>query len=273
MSGELSVLVCGLGETASAIARRLFAEERAVAIHQSAPPRTLRRRMAFADAWFDGVATLDGVEARRADVNGEFILGLSTRQFIPLLTQPFINVAGRWPWDVIVSVQASEDPSFENISGLANLTLGLGPHYAAGVNCDAVIETDGPDPGGILRSGRGPARRQKAADDRSSGRRVLAPASGVFATAKFIGAVVEAGEALGAIGETVVTAPAAGRIRGIVRKGQAVVEGAVIADLSTTAGALVAGISKRNQLISRGAAFAVEMEAGGWEPVLFETWR
>jgi xanthine dehydrogenase accessory factor len=228
--------------------------------------------MAFADAWFDGIATLDGVEARRADVNGEFILGLSTRQFIPLLTQPFIDVSGRWPWDVIVSVQADGEPSFENISGLAGLTLGLGQSYAAGVNCDAVIEMEGPDPGGIVRSGRVPARRQVPADQHSSGR-VLAPASGVFAPTKLIGAVVAAGEAFGAIGETLVIAPAAGRIRGAVRKGQAVVKGAMIADLTTTPGARVAGITKRNRLISRGVAFAVEMEAGGWEPVLFETWR
>jgi xanthine dehydrogenase accessory factor len=171
MSGDLSVLVCGLCETASAIARRLFAEDCAVAIHQSAPPRTLRRRMAFADAWFDGVATLDGVETRRADVNGEFILGLSTRQFMPLLTQPFIDVTGRWPWDVIVSVRADEESPFENISGLAALTLGLGPGYAAGVNCDAVIETMGPDPGAILRCASAPARRQAPADDGSSGLR------------------------------------------------------------------------------------------------------
>ncbi|SFK77482.1 hypothetical protein [Methylocapsa palsarum] len=271
MNKDISVLVCGLSEIASAIARRLFSEDCAVAIHQSAPPRTLRRRMAFADAWFDGVATLDGVEARRADVNGEFILGLSTRQFMPLLTQPFVDVTGRWPWDVIVSVQAEEDLSFENIGGLANLTLGLGPNYAAGVNCDAVIETQGPDPGAIVRSGRAPARHRRADDEGSSGRGVIAPASGVFAATKLIGAVVEAGEALGAIGETIVIAPVAGRIRGIVRKGQAVVKGALIAEISATPGARVAGITKRNRLISRGVAFAIEMEAGGWEPVLFDS--
>jgi xanthine dehydrogenase accessory factor len=151
--------------------------------------------------------------------------------------------------------------------------LGLGPGYAAGVNCDAVIETMGPDPGAILRCASAPARRQAPADDGSSGRGVRAPASGVFAATKLIGAVVEAGEALGAIGETLVIAPASGRIRGVVRKGQAVAKGAMIADLATTPGARVAGISKRNRLISRGVAFAVEMEAGGWAPVLFETRR
>jgi len=63
MSKDKCVLVCGIGEAASAAARRLFGEGYAVALYRATPPRLLRRRMSFADAWFDAQAQLDGVEA------------------------------------------------------------------------------------------------------------------------------------------------------------------------------------------------------------------
>lgn len=272
MSEETFVLVCGMGETASAVARRLFAEGRSVAIHQATPPRTLRRRMTFSDAWFDGAATLDGVEARRADLPNEFLLGLRSRQFIPVLVQPFANIVGRWPWDVIVVTSEEVSPAVD-LKSLAELTVGVGTGFDAGVDCDIVIETEGLDPGAIRRAGsalpRGPIR-----PDRASGRRccIPAPTSGLFRPTNIIGGFVERGEALGAVGDTVVEAPISGRISGIVRKGQAVIERSTIAEIAISNGAQVAGVSTRNQAISRGAAFAVEMESGGWGMVSFDDW-
>jgi xanthine dehydrogenase accessory factor len=274
MSEETCVLVCGIGETASAVAKRLFAEERAVAIHQAAPPRTLRRKMAFSDAWFDGAASLEGVEARRADLSSEFLLGLRARQFIPVLTQRFADVAERWPWDVIVAAHTEDDSPSEYVKSHADLTIGLGGDFIAGVDCDIVIETRGPDPGAILRSGRAPGRRQSMSDDSRADRYdVFAPSSGLFQATKIIGAFVEAGEALGTVGENAVHAPVSGRIRGVVRKGQAVATGSAIAEIVISNSTRVAGVSHRNQLISRGVAFAVEMEVGGWVPAPFEEWR
>ncbi len=132
MSEETCILVCGVGETASAVARRLFAEDRAVAIHQATPPRTLRRKMAFSDAWFDGAASLDGVEARRADLSSEFLLGLRARQFIPLLTQRFADVVERWPWDVIVTARGEDGSPGDYLADLADLTIGLGAGFRRG---------------------------------------------------------------------------------------------------------------------------------------------
>jgi len=63
MSNQSNVLVCG--PTASAAARMLLLSGYPIALHQAAPPPVLRRKMAYADAWFDKNATLEGVEARR----------------------------------------------------------------------------------------------------------------------------------------------------------------------------------------------------------------
>ena len=273
MSEEIYVLVCGIDDIASAIARRLFGEERMVVIHQPAPPRTLLRRMAYSDAWFDGYASLDGIEARRADLSSEFLLGLQTRQFIPLLTQRFSDVVERWPWDVIVSLQTEGDSSPEDIRSCADLTIGLGRDFIAGVHCDVVIETAGADPGAIIRSGGASRTQTRAGYEEERLCDIFAPASGVFQASKIIGAVVEAGEALGFIGERMVEAPVSGRVRGLVRNGQAVVAGSLISEIATSTTVTVAGVSKRNQLISSGVAFAVEAETSGWEPISFQTWR
>ena len=65
----LRALVRGVGDIGSAVAHRLFLAGYAVAVHDGEQPTTTRRRMAFADAIFDGRTTLDGVEAIRVDAS------------------------------------------------------------------------------------------------------------------------------------------------------------------------------------------------------------
>ena len=54
----------GIGDIGSAVAHALFIEGLRVVIHDDPAPTTTRRGMAFADAVFDGRATLDGVDTR-----------------------------------------------------------------------------------------------------------------------------------------------------------------------------------------------------------------
>jgi hypothetical protein len=88
-----------------------------------------------------------------------------------------------------------------------------------------------------------------------------------------IGETLAANEPLGVIGVTEVVSPVAGRIRGLQRTGRAVVAGAVVADIASKATTQVSGSGKTDQLIARGAAFAVEMEFAGWTPVSFDGFR
>jgi xanthine dehydrogenase accessory factor len=265
---DTSILVCGIGETASAIARRLFAEGYAVGIHQQAPPRTLWRGMAFADAWFDGRAELDGFEARCIEKKMEFLYGLRGRSFIPVLRRPFADVVEMWSWDVVA---ATEDSGLKPrlLKNQADITIGIGPAFAAGDDCDLVVEIDGPDPGAIIRNGRAPQRRPRGVDaDFADGFPVITPVAGRFGTAGVIGEAVAAGELLGFIGDMPVLAPVAGKLRGLVRPGCDVAAGSAVAEIAAAPHCLRA--VKRNQLIARSVSFAIEMEIGGWTPVPFE---
>jgi xanthine dehydrogenase accessory factor len=265
---DTSILVCGIGETASAIARRLFAEGYAVALHQETPPRTLWRGMAFADAWFDGGAQLDGFEARCVEKKTEFLYGLRGRSFIPVLRRPFADVVEMWSWDIIV---AAPDSGLKPrlLKSKADITIGLGPAFTAGDDCDMVVEIDGPDPGAIIKSGRALERRPRGIeDDFADGCPVITPVAGRFSSVAIIGAAVEAGELLGFIGGMPVLAPVGGKLRGLVRPGVDVGAGAIVAEIAAASHSLRA--VKRNQLIARSVAFAIEMEIGGWTPVSFE---
>jgi xanthine dehydrogenase accessory factor len=270
MSNDRSILVCGIGETASAVARRLFAEGYAVSLYRATAPFMLRRRMSFADAWYDGYALLDGVEARRADVNAEFQLGLRTREFIPLLRGRYSDALERWPWDVVVAVHEDKEPVTLASPDDAELTIGLGAGFLPGRDCALVVETEGPDPGGIRRKGAATQNRGRPAAPEH--RDVLAPAAGLFRADVSIGAAVQPGATLGLVGDVPVLAPMAGRVLGIARKEQAVIEGEPVAELSSSHATPVAGIGFANQLISRGVSFAIEMELEGFEPFSFEDW-
>jgi xanthine dehydrogenase accessory factor len=267
MNEEKSVLVCGIGETASAVARMLYKEGCPTAIHQESPPGDLRRRMCFADAWFDGSSTLDGVEARRVKTAADFIAGLRSREFIPILSQPIEDVSGRWPWDVLVDARLDETP--RQLIGLADVSIGLGRGFEPGVDCDLAIETDEPDPGALVRAGAVPVRRTATDLD---GEILRSECAGVFLTKATIGAVVASGEILGSVAGEFVRAPISGRIGGLARHGIAVTRGAELVEIVGSNARPVVGVTRRNHLISRGVAFAIEMECSGWEPVSFEDW-
>ena len=67
----LRIVVLGCGDVGSAVARRLFLQGANVVLADVEAPAHPRRGMAFADAWFDGTATLEGVVAQLVpELNG-----------------------------------------------------------------------------------------------------------------------------------------------------------------------------------------------------------
>lgn len=270
MSEETSVLVFGMDELASAIARKLHLAGHAVAIHQPSPPPTIRRRMAFADAWTDGTCTFEGVEARRADKTKDFLAGLRSGTFIPVLWHPFDDVTTRWPWDVLVDARPQTDKPRQKLRDLSDLTIGLGCGFVAGVTCDVVIDIGGRDPGAVHRhgsiEGHGPADDSPFGD----GAMVVAPHHGLFHGAKLLGEPVEEGQIIGFIGTTAVMASATGHLRGLARDGAAVAKGAAIAEVVAAPHAEFVGMTKRDRLIARSVAFVIEMERAGHTPISLE---
>ena len=264
MDEPYCVIVYGINELASAIARQLRISGHAVAMHESRPPRVLRRKMAFSDAWYDGAAVLDGVEVRRADCNADFLCGMRHGAFIPLLSHPLQDVVGRWPWDVVVDVRDVTTP--RSIAGAAELTVVVGSGAVAGRDCDLVIETAGPDPGAVLHEGaaKGSLDPLSRADDV-----ITSEMSGVFTSRRAIGEVVAAGALLGRIEATPVVTRRPGRILGLQRSLWSVKSGDRIVELAPAAAEQVSGSSRTHRQIARALAFAIEVEMK-WPEMRFE---
>jgi len=265
---ETSVLVLGLDEQASAIARKLHLDGRAVAMHQPCAPRTIRRRMGFADAWYDGGVTFEGVEATRCDRRKDLLAGLRSRQFIPILPGGFDEVTARWPWDVMIDARAVDARVGQLSMGLAGLTIGIGAGFIAGRSCHKVIDTRARDPGAVLSNGcMGPALARD--DPYADGMFVRSAKDGAFHVARFIGETVAPGDILGFIAARAIEAPVVGRLRGLARDGATLERDAPVAEIAA-AKAEVTGICLRDRLVARSVAFVIEVERGGWAPISLE---
>ena len=266
---DRTVLVCGIGEIASATARRLFLDGYGVALFRSTAPRMLRRRKCFSDAWYDGHAQLDGVEARRVDLSADFLLGLRTRKFIPLMRNRVADVLDRWPWDVIVAIHEDGEPLPARLIDQAGFTIGLGSGFDARTDCDIVIETQGPDPGRIIRNGSAGAAANRPEPDSLV---VRAESDGLFFTETVIGDDVEPGASLGFVGDASVTSPASGRVIGVKRQGHAVTRSEPLVEIAREGTIAPQGVERRCALVARAVAFAIETDAEGVTVPDFEDW-
>ncbi|MBV8535990.1 MAG: hypothetical protein JO128_10380 [Alphaproteobacteria bacterium] len=223
------VLVLGIGDIGSAVAHRLFRAGELAVIQDDPRPATSRRRMAFVDAMFDGETQLTGVIARLISPARLSPSTWSVR-FIPVTaTEPASAIEKLKP-DVIVDARMKKRGRLERFNRLARLTIGLGPGFVAGETVDVAVETDWDNPGRIFRAGATPARRRES-NGYGRERVLYAPGAGLFTSRREIGDAVRRGDAIAKVGRRTITAPIAGRLRGLARSGQPVAAGVEIAEI------------------------------------------
>jgi xanthine dehydrogenase accessory factor len=222
MAEQVRVLVRGVGDVGSAIAVALFRAGYAVALHDEPAPVTPRRGMAFADAVFDGAATLDGLTALRVDTSAELRVALTARAVVPVTVVPISQVLDAADWSVVIDARMRKRAVPERQRGMAPLTIGLGPNFIAGENVDLAIETSwGDNLGAVIEVG---STLPLSGEPRSIGgvgraRFVYAPAAGRFETRAHIGDRIEEDAVVATIGEVALCAPICGVLRGLTRNG------------------------------------------------------
>jgi xanthine dehydrogenase accessory factor len=223
--GALSVLVRGSGDIGSAVAHRLFRAGHRVVIHDVASPPAARRRMAFTDAFFDGVAVLDGVSCRRIERLVELA---EPSDGIAATALPLDDVVEYVRPAVLVDARMRKRATPEPQRHLAPLTIGLGPNFVAGVTTDLVVETSwGERLGTILTEG---TSEPLAGEPRTYGghardRFVYAPAPGLFRTAACIADRVQEGQVVATLDGIGLTAPLDGILRGLTHDGVHIEQG------------------------------------------------
>jgi len=213
------VVILGTNEIASAAAVRLSRDGyRVLMCHDPFPP-VIRRGMAFYDVLFDDQVEIDGVPGRRAGTTLEIGEALASGASIAVTELQLSDVIPLRVPDILVDARIQKHRVTPDLRKTAGLSIGLGPNFTAGYNCDVAIETHPAHTGELLAEG---ATRSSDGVPRYLGgvgreRFVYAARSGVWRTPLDIGARVFKGFVMGRLDGLPVAAPMDGRLRGIAR--------------------------------------------------------
>lgn len=230
MSAAPFVVVRGGGDLGTGVAHRLVGAGCRVVVLESERPRTVRRRVAFAEAVFTGRTVVEGVAAvrvsrdeltskgderedgpphglRSADGAGRASAdrpGVRPEVRVPVAVDPDGESIARLHPDVVVDARMAKRNLGTRIDD-APLTVALGPGFEAGRDVDVVIETmRGESLGAVIE--RGTALADTGVPGRVGGatseRLLRSPARGWFFARCSIGDLVESGEEVGRVAPT-----------------------------------------------------------------------
>ncbi len=229
------MVVRGGGDLGSGVAARLARSGYGVVVLETRAPAVVRRRVAFAEAVFGGRVEVEDLTGELVDV-GEVAAWLGARDerlVLPVVIDPDGELLSRLEPDAVIDARMAK----RNLGMRrddAPVTVALGPGFEAGVDCDAVIETNrGHALGRVLTSGKAEADTRTPAPVMGVAERrlVRAPASGVFESSASIGDIVESGDVVGAVAGVPVEARTPGLLRGLIADGVEVREGQKIGDV------------------------------------------
>jgi xanthine dehydrogenase accessory factor len=234
MSHPAQIRVCikGGGDIASGVAWRLHVCGFRVFITEIQEPLAVRRAVAFCEAVYEGLASVQGVESILVRDPDEVSLAWE-RLRIPVLVDPTCEARTRLQPHVIVDGTLAKS-NLGTAMDQAPLVIALGPGFVAGRDAHYVVETRrGHNLGRLLSTGAAdPDTGIPGPVKGFTTERVLrAPEAGVWESERHIGDRVMKGDAIGSVGGTPVTARIDGVIRGLIRPGIRVARGLKIGDI------------------------------------------
>lgn len=259
--GRQLAIVRGTGDVGSTVAYLLFRNGFHVVLHDVPRPAHTRRGMAFTNALFERKAELAGVLAKVGRTVEGVTHMLACGYAIPVIAEEIERVVSAVNPDVLVDARMRKRAVPEPQRHLAGITIGLGPNFAAGEQIDIAIETAwGDELGRVIRSGTtwplSGAPRTIAGH--GSDRYVYAPVAGMFITGCEIGMKVAAGQRIAIIGDTVLLAPLAGRLRGLTHSEVDVERGTKVIEIDPRdEDADIYGIGERPRRIAAGVLAAI----------------
>lgn len=254
----LTALVKGAGDLATGAALSLHRAGFSVVMTELPEPLAIRRTVSFAEAVYDGEQVVEGVRAARADPGD--VRGILEDGAIAVVVDPEARVAGLLePVALVDGIMAKENRGTSR--GQAPIVIALGPGFRAGVDADAVIETErGHELARVILHGG--AREDTGVPGEilgAAGGRVLrAPTGGAVSCHKRIGDFVAEGEAVMSVGGEAVRASVAGCLRGLIRCGISVPRGTKIGDVDPRGDPrLCLLVSDKARAVGRGVLEAV----------------
>ena len=236
------ILVRGAGDLASGIIWSLaYAGLRVVCVDIE-KPSCIRTEVAFSNAVYDGTKTLNGITCVHAkDVNE--IEGIHEAGKVALMIDPNVDILKTIKFDVVVDAIIAKRNTGTTID-MADIVIGVGPGFTAGVDCHYAVETmRGHLLGTIYESGSPipDTGTPGLIASHSSDRVMHSPCEGIFHNVHKIGDIVMKGDVLSNIEERIdgkatgniyeLYASIDGLLRGILRDGFYARKGLKCADI------------------------------------------
>ncbi|MEA1675894.1 hypothetical protein [Nitrospirillum sp. BR 11163] len=253
-------IILGTNEIASAVAIRLHQQGYGVIMSHDPSPPVIRRKMSFHDALFDDPVTLAGIAAERVESGMAAAAALARRQGVAITELGLLDLIVIRTLDLLVDARLQKYSTTPDLRRLARVTVGLGPGFTAGANCDFAIETKPDRQGALVREGTtAPADGiVRPLGNRGAERFVYSDVSGRWHTAMEIGSRVFKDYVVGYLGGSAVQAPFDGILRGVVRDGTEVPAGVKLLEVDPRGrGAVWAGIDDRAQAIAQAVGMAL----------------
>lgn len=225
------VVLRGAGDIASGIAYRLYRSGFRVLMLETEKPLVVRRKVAFAQAVYEGNTEIEGIKAVKItgvkEINWCFDRGI-----LPVLVDPECNVRSEIRTDIIVDAILAKKNLGTTID-MAPITIGVGPGFTAGKDVHAVVETNrGHNLGRVILAGT--AEKDTGIPGNVCGytyERVLrAPCSGIVSVNKEIGQSAKKGDIICMVDDLPVRAMINGVVRGLINNID-VTEGMKIGDI------------------------------------------
>ena len=219
------VLIKGAGDLASGIALRLFRSGFDVVMTEIAVPTTVRRTVAFSPAVYLGKTMVEDVEGICCD-SIEVVNDALKKRKIAVIVDENADIRTKLKPDVVVDAILAKKNLGTKITD-AEVVIGVGPGFTAGVDCHLVVETKrGHYLGRCIREGGAIPNTGVPGIIGGYGleRLIRASADGVFYGKVEIGDTVKAGAVVGYVktddGRQIpVTAQIDGVVRGLLQDG------------------------------------------------------
>ncbi len=220
------VLIKGAGDLATGIACRLHRCGYQVVMTEIAVPTTVRRTVAFSRAVYEEKAVVEDITGILCHSTEEIEAAVAHDR-IGVIVDEFCKIRELWKPDIVVDAILAKVNLGTGITE-ADIVIGVGPGFTAGVDCHAVVETKrGHDLGRVIW--KGSAIPNTGVPGMIGGydkeRIIRAASEGIFRGAVTIGTVVAKGEIVGYSGETPIYAEVGGVVRGLLQDGVPVTPG------------------------------------------------
>jgi len=226
------VLTWGGGDLATGVAIRLHRVGIRVLVVEAPQPMAVRRSVAFAQAVFDGVITIEDVQGKLIEDPHQMQVCWDAN-LVPVLVDPDLSLIVDFPPLVLVDARMRKTKGSLPVEK-TELVIGLGPGFAAGENCHAAIETNRGHflgrvywEGGTQADTGIPGKVGEYAQERV----LHIPEAGQVETFVEIGDCVNTGDLVLRVADHEMRAPFTGIVRGLIHTGLTVEAGTKVGDI------------------------------------------